>query len=263
MRTKIFLFLAIMAVALSHPLTGQCDTMVQKTYKMKKFNSIEVTQGIQVSYTQGTNESLKVKATQEIYDILLVKWSGSTLVLTFKNDAKSRKIHERLKHQIVKVDVVAPAVTEFNATTGATIRCLNPIKSKSDIDVEVTTGASFTSPGISAAGLDVEATTGGTVSISGVDASKLNVESTTGSNVAITGVDVSETDVEVTTGGVVSVSGKTVKATYSATTSGSAKCGSLKSEKAKGEASTSGVIEYWSKDADFKAQTGGVAVNAR
>jgi hypothetical protein len=114
------------------------QAQVTETRTAKPATTLEVKNGIEVVYTQGNTNTLKVEAnSREALDNVATEFKGNTLKVYIKNQTDLRP-----QVSIVRVFVTQPQITSFKVTNGAVVKAAG-ILEVADADIKLETGATF------------------------------------------------------------------------------------------------------------------------
>ena len=124
MKKRLNLTLAILWVA-------SCLAFSQtkeETKKVKSFNQINLSSGIDVYLTPGSSEEVKIRASEDIMQYVVAEVDGNTLVI--KMDNKGRKWNWS-DHQETTVYVTYTRLSEIRASGGSDVFTSAPLKANS------------------------------------------------------------------------------------------------------------------------------------
>jgi len=151
---------------------GNRNVITQQRKLSSDFNSINVSQGIEVYLTISDNVSLSLEADENLHDIIITEVNDGVLhIYTEKNiwSAKSRKVY-----------VTARSINEIIATSGAGVRSENTIIAE-DFKIKATSGSNVRLQ-LKVDNLTCNTTSGANARLKG-KATSFNVKSTSGSNI--------------------------------------------------------------------------------
>lgn len=109
-------------------LIGSCLVIAQtkeETKKVKSFDQINVSSGIDVYLTPGTSEEVKIRASEDIMEYVVAEVEGNTLVI--KIDNKGRRWNWS-NHQETTVYVTYTQLKEIDASGGSDVFTSAPLK---------------------------------------------------------------------------------------------------------------------------------------
>ncbi|MCI9608546.1 MAG: DUF4097 family beta strand repeat protein [Muribaculaceae bacterium] len=191
------------------------------TYKVKTpaFDAIECSNAVKVIYTRAQNTSVTVTAPQDKKENVVVKVSGKTLIIEPKN-----KIGKEQSLEKVTVAVLAPSVTEFEASTAASIKVNAPLTApEAKIEIETSTAGTVTIPALTCKSADMEASTAGSIVVHNLKCSSVDAEASTAGSIKIDG-SAAKAILEASTAGSIDASGFSANnMSRSASTGGSIK----------------------------------------
>ncbi len=173
---------------------GNRNVITQDRTISSDFDAIHVSYGIQVELTMGATTSLTVEADENLHDIIRTEVEDGVLrIYAEKNIFSSKKR---------KVYLSATEINEIKATSGASVRSENNIKSE-DMIVKTTSGANVTLE-IEAVNVSCSSTSGSNIRLKGT-AEKLVASSTSGANLSAKNLEVKVCEAKATSGSVMSV----------------------------------------------------------
>lgn len=209
----------------------------------KQVEAIEASAGVNVIYkpTTGGNTSVTISGDAKQIEFIDVKVSGKTLEIQPKHNWKStnKKING------VTVTVSAPIVCSVEASSGATVKCTNPISSsKKKISLEASSAGKIVFASLTAAKLDIEASSGASVSTGNLNASHIDLEASSGASVKTAAVKAERISCEASSAGSISItSGQADRGDFEASSAGSIKAPTLKVNRSTIDKSSAGSIK--------------------
>lgn len=133
--TKVIIF----AITALMGLMAQAQEKFSETRTVKGFTNIEVSRGIEVIYTQGTETTVTAEATSQAHlNYITTHSNGKTLVVTLQ-EPKGQTLQAPL---LMTVYVIAPELKNLKAATGASIKTLGTTKAEK-LGMELSSGATF------------------------------------------------------------------------------------------------------------------------
>jgi len=173
---------------------GNRNVVTQDRNISSDFDAIHVSYGIQVKLTMGSSTSLTVEADENLHDIIRTEVEDGVLrIYAEKNifSSKKRTVH-----------LSAVEMNEIKATSGASVRSENSIKSE-DMIVKTTSGANI-SLDLEAVNVSCSSTSGSNIKLEGT-AEKLIASATSGANLRAKNLEVKVCEAKATSGSVMSV----------------------------------------------------------
>ncbi len=153
------------------------------------FSEVDVATGIKLIYTPAATTKLTATGTPEDLERLEIVRTGAALKIRFKSSGSifGQKIFNSRKNRVT-VTMSAPALREYEASSGASIEVTAPINLASqNVEVDISSGASFSAGTIVCKSLDVEVSSGASASIAAVKASDVEVEASSGAAASVGG----------------------------------------------------------------------------
>lgn len=156
---------------------------IKQQRALTPINEISVSSGMSVEYTQADSLSLIVEAPENLLPYILTEVSDGELEVKVKSGTSLRTNGAR-----ILVHVTAPAVTEFEASAGASLAVKGTYISRNNVvSIDVSSGASFAMGSLMASAVDIEISSGASASISGISAGKLEAEASSGASLNLSG----------------------------------------------------------------------------
>lgn len=215
---NIFLSLTILLSAAAG--YAEDKTVTRPVSVSAGFSEVDVATGITLIYTPAATTKLTATGTPEDLERLEIVRTGAALKIRFKSSATifGKKIFNSRKSRVT-VTMSAPALRDYEASSGASIEVTAPIKLASEnVEIDISSGASFSAGTIICSNLEVEVSSGAGASIAAVKASKVEVEASSGASASVGG--------ECTTAQLEASSGASVSAGSLKASSGSASASS-------------------------------------
>ena len=190
------------------------------TVKASKITSIDASAGVTVNYTPGENIGVSVSVAPEMKPFVEVRMQGNELFITTKNKVKGER-RPFMTPESVVATVTAPAITDFEVSSGASINVLGTLDiSNSPLEIEASSGASVTANGVSCRGLDADISSGASITVKDLKTANLQAEASSGASMTISGT-ASKVDFEVSSGASIDASGLMANKGNAEVTSGS------------------------------------------
>lgn len=129
---KLKLMLAVTFMAFAYTITTAQTT---ENRKVSGFTSIDVSEGINVTLTMGSKESVEVTAPEGYIDRVITEVSAAgELDIFIKGDNAGNKGRH------VEVNIVAKEINNIESSSGSSVNTTNAIKSD-ELDIDVSSGA--------------------------------------------------------------------------------------------------------------------------
>lgn len=178
--TLLSISLGLIACASNQKEINEGQT-VSEIHKIEsKFNKIDASSGLSVTYIQGSPQSLLIEGDSKDIEKYEFFTKNSTLYL------QRKKLKFGNQKKTVRMTVTAPDVTEFEIGTGCTLH-LAELSSNNKIDIDLATGCSLSAGNISATEVEIDLSTGSTGTINNLNTEKLMIDAATGSTINIKG----------------------------------------------------------------------------
>lgn len=204
--------LALLLISSAAALFAAQPRLVKYNVAAKSVTSIVTSEAICVEYTQGTTTSVTVVAPEDLKDKLSVKVKNGKLTASFKN---SIRIKQKNQNQ-VKVLVTAPVVINFEASSAGSIKVIGELTLPGrNVDIEVSSAASFSAQSIKCSDLDLEASSAASAKIAACKVNELEVEVSSAASISVSGIDAINIKGETSSAGRLTLSGKCMKANLS------------------------------------------------
>ncbi|AWG24979.1 head GIN domain-containing protein [Flavobacterium kingsejongi] len=180
--TRIILFTAFFLATLA------AAAQVTENRNLSGFSKIEVATGVELIYTQSANTSLKVAAeTAEQLQAITTEVSGNTLKIkiTIPENQKGKKRNKQWNNfKNAKVYLSHPAITDFKASSSATIRFENEVAVK-QLQLEVSSSGSIYGS-VKCTGATIAISSSGTLK-SNLNADKATVKMSSSATASLSG----------------------------------------------------------------------------
>ncbi len=201
----------------------------EREYKFDTpLSELSVSTGVSVEYTPVSTKTTQVSVTadDDLIDHVKVEAKGSTLSIYINQKTKKNKIINRSK---VTVRVSGAPFRSIEASAGSSLNCSVPMKfTKSDVEIEASSGASVRLAGVEAGKVDIESSSAASVTLSWVKGSRLEVDSSSAASVKIGKVTVDRLDAEASSAAGIKIKEGTATTGYlEASSAGSVSTGSV------------------------------------
>jgi len=169
----LFLFLVVIVIQGQSCLEGRdYGPLVKETRKVSDFNAIEVSNGIDVYLTMGSNERLELETPEDLLEHLVTEVKGEKLIIYF--DRSFNWNNE------TKVYVQAKSIERINTSGGSDLVGENVLESR-DLKLEASGGSDIKLE-VQIKYLEVEVSGGADVLLSG-EAERLRANTSGGSDI--------------------------------------------------------------------------------
>lgn len=147
---------------------------------------VEVAHGITLIYTPSTSTTLNITAHSAELDRVIVRTEGKTLKLQMKPMPDGNNFNNGAMS--VKAELSAPVIGNYDASSGASISIPVPLNAgKRSIEIETSSGASFSANGIRCGSLEAEASSGSSIGINHLRATSVEAEVSSGASMSLSG----------------------------------------------------------------------------
>lgn len=200
-------------------------------------SQLSVSAGVSVEYTpvSTTVTQVSVSAQDDMIDNVKVEVKGSTLKIYIRNNSQKKKIFNLPK---ISVKVTGAPFRKLEASSGSSLRCTVPMKfTKSDVEIEASSGASIELAGIEAGKVDIESSSAATVKLSSVKSNSLGLDSSSAASLKIGKITVDILEAEASSAASVTIkdgsagTGDLEASSAGSVSTGSVTFGSLKTDK--------------------------------
>ena len=214
------------------PSTGEMQT---KQIKLSQgLENLVVNNGLNVEYTQGKDCKATVSGPADAIALLEVLDRGDDLSISLKHNYVDSK-------GIVKISVVAPSISDFTATTSASIRFVGGLKADK---------------------VDLQASTSATIEASSITAREVTAVSSTSADMTLSGIVAKTVKAGVSTSATITLAGEATNVEFTASTSGTIDAKGLKADSGEAVATTSGSIDCAILNPEITETTSGSVTNA-
>lgn len=178
----------------------KCDphTLTTQSRPVSDIESISVSRGISVDYTQSDSLSVRVEAPRDLLDNIITRINGNELTITSEGNLGQCS-------QYVRVYVSAPAVSDFEVKAGGALTVKGKYRMPGEVEVELGSGGAFTAGSLVASGIEIEAASGAAVAVKGIECEKLEADASSGASLSLSG-SASSVDLSASSGAVVEAS---------------------------------------------------------
>jgi hypothetical protein len=203
-------FLCLIAVAFS---TLSLKAQETKNVPVTNFAEVSVSAGIELHITQGTTESAKIVAKDDVIDEVVVEKNGNRVTVGWKENWGMKKMW---KNKNAKVYITYKKLNSISASSGSSLRTENTLKTDR-LEASVSSGASIDAK-ISCSDLQLKTSSGASISLEG-SATNMQIESSSGSSVDALGLSTEYARVNTSSGADIKIN--VIKALETHTSSGS------------------------------------------
>lgn len=178
--------------------------IIEKTVQLSRYDKIEAATGIKVAFSQGALTPAQIKAPRYVLEYLRVKVDEGTLELNL--DKRFFEKYNRFNGEVT-VSVTAPAVNSFEASSGASITVISPLKVSGNADFEASSGGNINIAGsLDATGkIEIEASSGASVKASGTKGTACDIDAASGADVTIAALDARDLSVDASSAGSIEI----------------------------------------------------------
>lgn len=185
-------------------MSTQVPTMGKLT-KMKKFVDVNVIGDMQVIYNNENKHTVKVEASNEVFDQLVIYVKENELYISSKNQKSSKDSVVDMKDAMIYVS--SPELHNVKVTGSGSFSTSSPIDA-SYVDIKLTgSGRVSFNNMISSNSLDVNITGSGTVGVADLKCAKLVTQITGSGNAVYERVNVEEAKSSITGTGSITMNG--------------------------------------------------------
>lgn len=214
-------------------------TYVTREYSnLGYFDEIEISRGIAVNYSVGTERKVVVTVSDNAVDDLSVEVHGGTLCMTLDRD------NVNLDEISVKAEVTGSSLESVETSSAGSFRTCDRLGKAGE-----TLSLNSSSAGIiriestvTCGTLDCSASSASGIYVTSTKAAKVNVDISSASRVEIDGIDADVVDTEASSASKAVLAGTARKAILEASSTAGIDAGKLKAEEGRAEASSFGSI---------------------
>jgi len=167
-------FLCLIAMAVS---TLTLKAQETKNVAINNFTEVAVGAGIGLYITQGSTESARIVADDDVINDVVLEKSGGRIKVGWKDNWGMKKMW---KNRNAKVYITYKKLNSISASSGSSLTTENTLKTD-HLDASVSSGASMNAK-ISCNELQLETNSGASVSLAGT-ATNMEIKSSSGSSV--------------------------------------------------------------------------------
>jgi hypothetical protein len=234
------------------------DNIISRSVNVSGFDKIDASNSLHVIYTYGNDESVVVKASDNIIDYIEIKNKGGHLEIATKGNHSLSFSNSNLP----VIYVTSPNVNEFEADANATIDIIgnpngkdielsassNSTISAQDMTVQSASldagsNATINTGHISADKVDIESSSNAKINVSGIAANKLEVEASSNAKVNATDIKSQRLEAESSSNATITLAGASTSSTLSANSNGKINATDLKSDNISRDTSSNGSIK--------------------
>lgn len=188
---------------LNHP-----DKVTTRSFTTSAFKGLDASVGVEVLYTQGTDDRAKVKVTvtKEYADYFVAKVKDGTMTVSWDQDRMRRDFGNKRFKVAARVEITAPAFHKLEATSGTNVRFENGLDVHGKFEAELTSGAILNADNVKATEVEMEANSGAVLNSSSVKCSKYKADVSAGGIIRATGITYTEkAELEASSGAVMEI----------------------------------------------------------
>lgn len=171
----LFSFVFSSCIFLGPPIKGN-GNVTEENRKVKDFEKIEVSRGMNVYISQGDQTKVVVKADENLMEYIETRFEGERLIVTAKANIRQAKSK--------KVFVTTPKISEIKSSSGSNVYTENKIISKS-LELDASSGSNMTLE-IKAENIDASASSGSNLKLQ-TDVENIETSASAGSNIRVKG----------------------------------------------------------------------------
>ncbi|MCM1331035.1 MAG: DUF2807 domain-containing protein [Bacteroides sp.] len=162
------------------------ENIVTNSYDFTDLKGIDTACGIIVHYTQTASaEPVRAEGPENVIEALEIKRSkDGTLCLRIEN---GKNFRYRSKEQHANIWIAAPAIADFEASSGGSIIVDGALSLSTPVDIEASSGASVSIASIKATKMELEASSGAHIKISTLSAETIEADASSGAGITIAG----------------------------------------------------------------------------
>ena len=180
-KLTILIFLTLFSIVFSSciflgPSIKGNGNVTEEVRKVKDFDKIEVSRGMNVYISQGEITKVVVNADENLMEYIETRYEGDRLIVTAKaniRQAKSKKVY-----------VTTPNISEIKSTSGSNVYSETKIISK-NIELAASSGSNMTLE-IKAENVDASASSGSNLKLQ-TDVENIETSASAGSNIRMKG----------------------------------------------------------------------------
>lgn len=234
---------------------------VTVTKQIGNYSAIDAATGVRVIYTQGPVTPAVIKAPRYILDYLDVKVKGETLKINLTNEF-FETFHSM--NENVTVTVSAPAIDEFEASSGASITVSGPVSASNGLEVSTSSGASIKLASATVSGkAEVETSSGSSITIGTLTTGKLEIDASSGSSINLGNVKCRQAECDLSSGAECTVAGVTGSLEVDASSGSSFNGRKFRSTTANIDSTSGASVHFNSQTAKIDDNLTGSATNHR
>jgi hypothetical protein len=173
---------------------GNRNVVIQDRSISDDFESVKVSQGLDLYITQGNNVALSVEADENLHDIIMTDVENGTLRIYVTENIRSAASR--------RINLNVTNISAIKATSGSDVYSTNTITAN-ELEVNCTSGANITLD-VETETLNCHSTSGSDIKLSGTT-SLLIAEATSGSDIKASNLKAQTSKVKATSGADISV----------------------------------------------------------
>ncbi len=167
------------------------NNIISRDVNVTDFHELEVSADIHVVYTYGSQESIVIKAPDNVIDYIVVKKRKDTLSISPKSGVTLKYDEDNCP----TVYVTSPSVKEFTATASASIEIIGT-PTVNEIELNATSIGSITAQNLSANSVELNATANGSISVTQIDGLKAELSAASIAKIVVGSINSSDIDIE-------------------------------------------------------------------
>lgn len=255
-KINLFLMLFTMILFVSPKSVFADDSLVTKTINVSGFTSMQVSTGIQVTYSTGP-VSVVLTVSEEIADRVTVNCNDGCLYASINaNGLKNLNIGSP-EGYVANLSITAPSVNSFNFSSGASLSVNSGLQGN-NVSFNGSSGASFQLGSISASTLQINLNSGASFNATSAVSDNVKIGVSSGASMKLAGISSQTVTCKASSGSVANLSGNTTEASYSANSAASISARDLKAKTVSASASSGANVKcYASESIDARHSSGG------
>lgn len=163
---------------------------VTRTINVSGFNEIKTGQSITVNYVEAPTTLVTVTAPEDAMDNISVRTVGDCLECSIKGNCTFQR------GQSVIVNVSAPGVSEFDASSSATINIASLRRYGMNIELDASSSATINAAAITCEQLSADASSSADININGADVNTLEADASSSADISIKGMTCVNAEIE-------------------------------------------------------------------
>lgn len=191
---KVAKFIALCAIGLiAGAMLGSCvfnsagkrlsGKIVEKTVDVGMYNKLSVSSGIEVKFVQGQQKPVEISCDEDIFDRVIIEQEGKRLKIKLD---QSGDFFKSFGDRVV-IALKAEALTEIDASSGATLNIGKGLVLQGPLSVDASSGAVVNITSLKGAVLKTDASSGAVINIERIDTEAVDADASGGAVVTLAG----------------------------------------------------------------------------